>query len=139
MSKKLAAVAISSLILAATPSGVHAAGAEAEEVITGKAFRFEIDGEPIPPVSCEPGAFRCELQDATMGSRADNHKDFTATKPQFGACTADKAKTNKTTGEDQFVLTDPGDIEFSEVEVVGPFVSGGSRAELLQWIAKWRD
>lgn len=45
--------------------------------------------------------------------------------------------TDKTTGEDQFSMTDPGDIEFSEVEVVGPFVTGGTRQELLDWLNGW--
>ena len=46
-------------------------------------------------------------------------------------------RTDKTTGSDQFPLQDGGDVEFAEVEVVGPFVSGGARAELLQVLNQW--
>lgn len=55
-----------------------------DQIITGRAFKFEIDGKEIPLISCEPGAMTVELKDATMGNRADNYKDFTVTKPKFG-------------------------------------------------------
>jgi len=35
------------------------------------------------------------------------------------------------------VMTDPGDVELSEVEIAGPFVSGGSRAELVGVVNRW--
>lgn len=55
-----------------------------ESILTSKTFGFEMDGKEIPVVAVTPGAFRCELKDATMGNRADNLRAFTVTKPSFG-------------------------------------------------------
>lgn len=44
-------------------------------------------------------------------------------------------QTNKTTGVDQF--NKAPEISFSEVTVVGPFVKGGTRAELLHLLNTW--
>jgi len=71
--------------------------ADAETVITGRSFKFEIDGKEIPCTAVEPGEFRCELKDATMGNRKSNYKEFTVTKPSFSVRDAhvpDVAKDN---------------------------------------------
>ena len=57
--------------------------ADLEEIITGRAFTFEIDGKTFPVTAVDPGSFSCELKDATMGNRKGNFKAFTVTKPRF--------------------------------------------------------
>ena len=54
-----------------------------ENVITGRSFAFEIDGKEIPVIAVAPGAFRCELKDATMGNRTSDEKTYAVAERRF--------------------------------------------------------
>lgn len=79
-----------SLAGAQQTAGISPSAADVDAVITGRNFRFELDGKEIPLLSAEPGAFRLSLKDATMGSRKGESKAFTATKPEFGSWRIEK-------------------------------------------------
>ncbi len=65
------------------------ADAGGDEIITGRSFAFEIDGKEIAAIQVNPGEFRCELKDATMGNRTSNERGFKVKKPNFDVRDAD--------------------------------------------------
>ncbi len=52
-----------------------------DQIITGRSFKFEMDGEEFSVTSVDPGAIQFEITDGTLGSRQTNSKEFTVKGP----------------------------------------------------------
>jgi phage tail-like protein len=88
-------------------------GWDADDIIFGGKFKFDLQGAAEPITSASGGGVTFEKKEATVGTRADNLRDYTVTKVNWENFTIEKNyRKGKKEWKDWWDKTKAGDIEF---------------------------